>query len=113
MDIYDCSKEVFYGAMTFSPDAELDSKERTLKYPVGTEIDNVIATCFTKREDEQEEVKTPIKIGEGDKILNEIPDELSKLQRDSDRAEAEAEVDPTEVKPKAKAKRKYKKRKKK
>ena len=81
MDIYDCITEVFYGAMTFSPKAPLDTKERTIKLTIGNEIDNTIRECFKKREID-EEVEKPVKSGEGDKITNESPDLLTKLTKD-------------------------------
>jgi len=82
MDNYDCHTEVFYGAMTFSPEAPLDTKERTITLPVGTEIDDVIRANFTKRvivEDITE--KEPVSAG--DKINDQNPDLLTKLTKDS------------------------------
>jgi hypothetical protein len=77
MDVYDCVKEVFYGNMTFKPDAPLDSKERTIKLPPGTEIDNVIATYFKKREAESEPEQKAQPVG--DKIPDN--DELNVLEK--------------------------------
>ncbi len=49
MDIYDNHTAVEYGRVDFSPDATPDSKERTIKLPTNTPIDNVIRGNFTKR----------------------------------------------------------------